>query len=217
MYSKLPFLKIAVLTTIIFCVCSSPVYSSSTSSPQVTSRAVEINQKKQADAIYNEGRQLFDKGRWRLSMEKYKQALWIYRAIGDKAAMAETLIQLGVAENYLKLPVLSKTRVGVYVKQAVATRNEILEKLGLKDVGDGREFFLEALRIRRELKDRVGESVALVKLGETYIQVNGLDNSYRIAEKRQYALGKASEFYKQAIGIYQGNRIKNQRERRCSR
>jgi tetratricopeptide (TPR) repeat protein len=123
--------------------------------PATLTSSQTLNPKQQADALYQEGNQLFKKNRWRLALEKYKQALWIYLDLGDKGAIAKTLVQIGVTDNWLKpvrLSEIGMDNVPAYVKQAVATRKQILEKLNLKNEGNGREFFQEALRLRRRMR-----------------------------------------------------------------
>lgn len=189
--------------------CSLPTYLTSYASPTlkrpVTATSPQaVSPKAQADALYQQGNQLFKRNRWRLALEKYKQALWLYLDLGDKDAIANTLVQIGVVDNWLNPVGLSKTGVSAYVKQAVATRKQILEKLNLKDEGNGREFFQEALKIRREMKDRAGEAAILIKLGETY---EGKDTKflfdgivYGISEVANPV--KVSELYEKAISIY---------------
>ncbi|OUC15153.1 MAG: hypothetical protein B0A82_08370 [Alkalinema sp. CACIAM 70d] len=169
-------------------------YASETLRPNATLVSAQtLSPKAQADALYQQGNQLFKKNRWRLALEKYKQALWMYLEIGDKGAIADTLVQIGVIDNWLNPVGLSKTSdVSAYVRQAVATRKQILEKLNLKDEGNGREFFQEALRIRREMKDHAGEAAALLKLGELY-KSSGEEADYKTPEK----------LYEKAIHIYQ--------------
>lgn len=181
-----------------------PKLSRDSSSTRTASFSFTPKLNRSPDEFYQEGNELFRRNRWRRALENYKRALWGYQKASNKAGIANALIQIGLVDNFLKPVNLSKNSdSAVYVAQAIQTRKGILKNLKLKDEGNGREFFQEALRIRREIGDRAGEADALIKLAETYqggILVSHLSYQYGISEAKEP--GKTINFYQQAATIY---------------
>jgi CHAT domain-containing protein/tetratricopeptide (TPR) repeat protein len=112
------------------------------------------------------------------SIEKYKEALSLYRSAGDRGGMKETLLFLAQAYSFLG----EKQGALIYAKEALLLAREekdrsteaiILINLGsvYYDLGEPREalsFLEEALPIFRAIGSKRGEAVTFSNIGAVY-------------------------------------------------
>ncbi|MBD2212108.1 CHAT domain-containing protein [Nostoc linckia FACHB-104] len=153
-----------------------------------------------AQKALNEGAQLYKQGTaesLRQAIEKWQEALVLWRKVGDKQFEAITLLGIGriyddlgekpkALENYSNaLPLLRVTGD----KGGEATT---LNNIGLvySDLGEKRkalEYFNNALPLRRAVGDKLGEASTLNNIGGVYSA---------LGEKR-----KALEFYNNALPL----------------
>jgi CHAT domain-containing protein/tetratricopeptide (TPR) repeat protein len=130
---------------------------------------------------FEEGEALHDQGTaesLRLAVEKYEEALSLWRAIGDRSSEATTLNNIGLAHYSLgdSRKALEFHTKALPLRRAVGDRNgeaTTLNNIGLVyySLGDSRkalEFFTQALPLLRAVGDRRVEAVTLNNIGEVY-------------------------------------------------
>jgi CHAT domain-containing protein/Tfp pilus assembly protein PilF len=145
----------------------------------------------------------------RKSIEKYHEALELYRKAADRNGEADTLNNLGLV--YLSLgetrKALDKLNEALPISREVGDRRgeaDTLNNLGLvyQSLGETRKALdklNEALPIRREVGDRSGEAITL----------NNLGSVYRLLGELQKALDKLNEalLIKREVGDRSGEAI----------
>src|SRR6266511_3405089 len=133
-----------------------------------------------ADSLFREARQL-RKGTLeakRKSIEKYEEALGLYRRAGDSRGEAETLNSIGLAHHSLgeKQKALDKYNEVLPVLRAIGDRGgeaTVLNNIGtvylsLGETQKALDKFNEALPILRALNDRNMEATTLNNIGQAY-------------------------------------------------
>src|SRR6266508_4351233 len=133
-----------------------------------------------ADSLFREARQL-RKGTLeakRKSIEKYEEALGLYRRAGDSRGEAETLNSIGLAHHSLgeKQKALDKYNEVLPVLRAIGDRGgeaTVLNNIGtvylsLGETQKALDKFNEALPILRAVKDRNMEATTLNNIGQAY-------------------------------------------------
>lgn len=114
----------------------------------------------------------------RKSIEKHKEALSLYRVLGDRLGESQTLTNLGTVYNYL-----GEQRIALdYFAQALpltqaigdrATQATILNNLGrvYHEMGETQtalKSLIQALLVFREVGNRTGEAITLSNIGAIY-------------------------------------------------
>src|SRR6266545_3759216 len=148
-----------------------------------------------ADSLFREARQL-RKGTLeakRKSIEKYEEALGLYRRAGDSRGEAETLNSIGLAHHSLgeKQKALDKYNEVLPVLRAIGDRGgeaTVLNNIGtvylsLGETQKALDKFNEALPILRAVNDRNMEATTLNNIGLAYISLG----------EKQKALDKYNE------------------------
>src|SRR6266542_3348208 len=148
-----------------------------------------------ADSLFREARQL-RKGTLeakRKSIEKYEEALGLYRRAGDSRGEAETLNSIGLAHHSLgeKQKALDKYNEVLPVLRAIGERGgeaTVLNNIGTGYLSIGErqkalDKFNEALLILRAIGNRGGEATVLNNIGLVYLSLG----------EKQKALDKYNE------------------------
>ena len=99
---------------------------------------MDLQKQAEADLLLKQGRREAESGQLKEAAQFYQQALAIYREIGDRSEIANSLNHLGFAYK----------SIGQY-QQAI-------------------EYYQQELTLRRELGDRRQEGYSLTNLGITY-------------------------------------------------
>jgi CHAT domain-containing protein/uncharacterized protein HemY len=133
----------------------------------------------------------------RQAVEKYLEALSLWRGTGERTEEATTLYHLGdthrglteypKAIEYLNQALGLWRAAGNRYQEAVTLNTLGAAYYGSGDREKASEYYLQALPLRREVKDRRGEAIALNSLGVTYAD---------LGEKR-----KALDYYQQALPL----------------
>jgi tetratricopeptide (TPR) repeat protein len=131
----------------------------------------------------------------RKGIEKYQEALELYRRAGDRRGEAETLHTIGLVYSSLgeKRKALEKYNEALPIRRAAGDRRgegATLHNIGmvyraLGETGKALENLNEALPILREVGDREGEAAALTNIGLVY---NLLGETGKALEKYNEAL-----------------------------
>src|SRR6266511_3560707 len=150
-----------------------------------------------ADSLFREARQL-RKGTLeakRKSIEKYEEALGLYRRAGDSRGEAETLNSIGLAHHSLgeTQKALDKYNEALPILRAVNDRN--MEATTLNNIGQAYKSLgeiqkaldkhNELLPIRRAIGDPFGEASTLNNIGKVY---DSLGETQKALEKFNEAL-----------------------------
>src|SRR5262245_40155894 len=151
-----------------------------------------------AQRKFEEGESLRKQGKpesMRLAVKKYKEAILLWRDIGDRREEARTLNNIGNAyfelgENQKALDFYSQALPLYHAAGAHLEEAETLNAIGYfyNELGENQkalDFCLRALPLYRAAGDRQGEAKALVSLGVVH---------HSLGEKQ-----KAIEFYNQAL------------------
>jgi CHAT domain-containing protein/tetratricopeptide (TPR) repeat protein len=134
-----------------------------------------------AESVFREADQL-EEGTLqdkRKAIEKYHEALELYRRASYRPGEAETLQNIGLV--YLALgetqKALDKLNEGLLIRRAIGDRRG--EAISLSSIGEAYrtsrelqkalEKYIEALPIRREVGDRRGEAITLNNIGTVYL------------------------------------------------
>jgi len=192
------------LATLLLCLSSSllPVAggtSTTQKTVQLTQAQTNSNQAAEANRLYEEAFELWDKSQLPEAVEKLQQALAIYQEIGDRKAEGDILT--GIGAIYTNLAEYQQALD--YFQQALVIRQElndrvnvgiILNNLGviydnLGQYQQALDYHQQALVIRQELSDHVGEGKTLNNLGSVY------------SSRGQYQ--QALGYYQQALAIWQ--------------
>lgn len=167
-------------------------------------------EKEKADKLFLEGEEFFKKGEIDKAIEKWIEALNLYRAESDKKSQVITIENIGNAfdeagnynraiECYQQGLELLKT-LDDKVWTGVFHTNVGSSYWGKGNFQKALENYMVALEIDRELKDRSGEAGDLSNIGSTYYKLKAYDKSlenYMQAVERYKMIGdkrKASEF-----------------------
>ncbi|HIK31674.1 MAG TPA: CHAT domain-containing protein [Oscillatoriales cyanobacterium M4454_W2019_049] len=166
--------------------------------PVVVQGNVE-ERKAQADRLYSEAFDLWDEDRYQEAIDKFQQALAIYREVGSRGEEGKTLHYLGdVYRDLREYPqALDYYQPALSIAREVANRDEestILNHLAgvylkLGESAQALEYYQQALSITREIGNRSGEGTTLHNLGSVY------------GKLRQYP--QALDYYQQALSIRQ--------------
>jgi tetratricopeptide (TPR) repeat protein len=160
-----------------------------------------------AERIYADGKLLELQGKaesLRKAMEKYEEALRLYRIAGDRRGEGDTLHQIGSIQASLgeNRKALDYYNQALPLWQAVGDRRD--EATTLNDIGlvyallgekqKALEYYNQALPLRRVAGDRSGEARTLTNIGAVYDS---------LGEKQ-----KALDYYSQALPLIRtvGNR-----------
>jgi CHAT domain-containing protein/tetratricopeptide (TPR) repeat protein len=150
-----------------------------------------------AESVFREAEQL-EKGTLeekRKGIEKYHEALELYRRASYRNGEADTLQNIGLV--YLALgetqKALDKFNEGLLIRRAIGDRKG--EAIALSSIGEAYrtsrelqkalEKYNEALPIRREVGDRRGEAITLNNIGTVYL---ALGETQKAIEKHIEAL-----------------------------
>jgi len=157
------------------------------------------DRKAEADRLINEASQLIGKKQNQAALEKYQQALVIYREVGDREWEGKTLRNIGLVyvqqRQYSKALEIYQQALGV--ERAIGSRigeNVILSNIGevyyrLEQYPEALEVWQQALGVERAMGDRDREGKTLYKIGKVYAHLG------------QYA--KGLEYYQQSLSIMQ--------------
>ncbi len=165
--------------------------------PLVVQAQTTQDRNTEAMRLYEEGRQLLNRGQFREALEKFQEALVIVREIGVRQGEWLILSNIGAVYNGLG----QYPKALEFYQQALAISREIGDQTGqripLNGIGEvydnqgqylkALEFYQQALAIVREISDRAGEGIILNSIGGVYGNLG------------QYP--KALEFYQQALAI----------------
>jgi CHAT domain-containing protein/tetratricopeptide (TPR) repeat protein len=136
------------------------------------------DRKAQADALFDEGKALYEAGEYEAALEKLQAALEIYHDIGERKGEAKTLSHIGAAYQYLSQlqEALNYYQEGLAICREVGKRaweadsiyniGSIYRNLG--EYQKALKYYQEALTIDRELGNRAGEGWTLRSIGEVY-------------------------------------------------
>ncbi|MEW6732252.1 MAG: CHAT domain-containing protein [Acidobacteriota bacterium] len=134
-----------------------------------------------AEKAFMEGRQLHRQGIAESSqraIEKYQEALSIWRSLREQARVADALYNISLVYNSL-----SEYQQGLdYSKQALLIRHTLGDRSGeaaalnnigviyafLGDYAKALKYYREALLLRRAIEDLIGEAITLTKIGWLY-------------------------------------------------
>ncbi len=137
--------------------------------------------KSKAEAASALANQLYAEGSaesLRKALEKYDEALVLYRAVADRRSEAITLSNLGVVYNdlgendkaidYYNQALLVWREVGDRNGEATTLSNlgTVFDALGEKQ--KALDYYSQALPLRRAMGDRVGEAITLSNVGKVY-------------------------------------------------
>jgi len=186
----------------------SPLFLPSARRDVLARPAIALEERRVAvEALFQDGKQLFEGGQLLAALDKWQQALAIYRAMGDRAPSlrsgeGQTLVGCGVIY----------TRLGQY-REAMARYEEalaIFQELGDRDrqastlgglgevarrLGASQKalaYFQQALKLEREAGDRAGEAITLNGLGLTYQDLGNAQQAIacsKLAIALNHALG----------------------------
>ena len=140
-----------------------------------------------AERVFNEAVQLRAQGTagsLRKAIEKYHEALPLWRAVGDRQSEALTLSGIGVMHSRLSEyqkaleyynQVLSLWRaLGNRKEEAIFLHNSGVTHWQLGDSQKALEYYGQALPLRREVGDRQGEAITLSGIGQVYDRLGKL-------------------------------------------
>ncbi|MEO8893274.1 MAG: tetratricopeptide repeat protein, partial [Coleofasciculaceae cyanobacterium] len=159
----------------------------------------QTTQQRSAEALRlnQEGLQQLTKSQFREALEKFKQALAIHQAVGDKAGEGTTLNNIGLvywnlgqypkALEFYQQALAIRQEVGDKVMEGTTVNNIEVVYLNLGQYPKALEFYQQALVIRREVGDKTGEGTSLNNLG------------YLLNAQNQPEL--AIVFYKQSVNV----------------
>ncbi|WP_016952409.1 tetratricopeptide repeat protein [Anabaena sp. PCC 7108] len=154
-----------------------------------------------AKKLFQEGRQLYQQGTKESLLQainKWEEALPLYRAVGDRRGEATTL--LGIGSVYSSLG--EKQKALAYLNQALALYRAVGDRRGeataLNNIGGvyntlgekqkALAYLNQAIPLYRAVEDRGGEATALNNIGLIYSDLG--ENQ------------KALEYYNQALPLY---------------
>lgn len=196
--------SLSLVTTTLLLSLTSPVYGQAAESPTARIKdAFQLqtaqNRKTQADQLFQQGNEQYDRSQLQKALEIYQQVLAIRREIGDRAGVGKTLNNIGRIYNDLA----EYAQALEFYQQALAIRQELGDRAGvastLNNIGavyqnlsqypQALEFYQRSLAIRQEVGDKTDIGLALNNIGMIY---QSLD---------QYQ--QALEFYQQALAIRQ--------------
>src|SRR6266511_3442007 len=166
---------------------------------ELRAATAEDNYRVAGESAFREAEQLKDGTQEdrRKSIEKYQEALELYRRASERNGEAQTLNNIGVVDWSLgeMQKALEKYNEALPIRRAVGDRRgeaETLNNIGavynsLGETQKALDEFNESLPIRREVGDRRGEAVTLNNIGHVY---------YSLGETR-----KALEKYNESLPI----------------
>ncbi len=156
--------------------------------------------KENAERLFKEGMKLYQQGSaesLRQAIQKWQEALSLYRVVNDKKNEAKTLVGIGFVYSALgeKQKALDYYNQALPILRAVGDRGgeaTTLNNIGFvySDLGEKQkalDYYNQALPIRRAVGDRRGEAITLNNIGSVYSD---------LGEKQ-----KALDFYNQALPI----------------
>ncbi|BAZ33735.1 hypothetical protein NIES4074_62490 (plasmid) [Cylindrospermum sp. NIES-4074] len=183
-----------LLLTLIPSLLPIPSYLFTTTAQAQTSQ----DRKTEADKLFEQGIQQFQRSQYPDAMQSWQQALAMYQQLKDRNGEANSLMNLGIAYNSLG----QYPKAIDFYQQSLAIFREIgdrkgeakpLNNLGIAYESLGQypkaiEFYQQSLAIFREIGDRNGQADALNNLGLAYRNLG------------QYP--KAIEFCQQSLAIF---------------
>ncbi len=153
-----------------------------------------------AQKAYAEGASITAKGRANLlpkAIEKYQEALSLWRSVNNRPQEANMLIYIGDTYNSLgeKQKAIDYAKQSLPLFRAMGDRNGESNSLiimgdaysSLEEKQKALDYYIQVLSLRREVGDRSGEALALNTIGRVY-------NS--LGEKQ-----KALDYYNQALPL----------------
>ncbi|MDM3845653.1 MAG: tetratricopeptide repeat protein [Aphanizomenon gracile PMC638.10] len=156
--------------------------------------------KENAERVFDEGMKLYQQGSaesLRQAIQKWQEALSLYRVVNDKKNEAKTLVWIGFVYDALgeKQKALDFYNQALPIRRAVGDRRgeaTTLNNIGsvYGDLGEKQkalDYYNQALPIIRAVGDRGGEATTLNNIGSVYDD---------LGEKQ-----KALDFYNQALPI----------------
>ncbi|MBW4582027.1 MAG: tetratricopeptide repeat protein [Tildeniella nuda ZEHNDER 1965/U140] len=164
-----------VMTTLLWVM--PPLLVASQAAHPVLAQTIQ-ERRAEATRLNNEGRQLRQKGQYRVALTKYQQALAITRAIKERQGEGAIINNIGLVYQGLgQYPKALETfqQALVILKEA---KNRSGEGLTLNNIGEAYrnlgqypkalETFQQALTIHREVENRPVEGTTLSNIGEVY-------------------------------------------------
>jgi CHAT domain-containing protein/Flp pilus assembly protein TadD len=131
--------------------------------------------KAEADRLYQQGIQQYNKSQFREAFQSWQKALIIYREIGDRHGVASSLDNLGIA--YRSLGQYQKAieyhQQSLAIKQEIGDRQGVASSLGnlgsayrsLGQYQQAIEYHQQSLAIKQEIGDRQGVASSLNNIG----------------------------------------------------
>lgn len=169
--------------------------------PQESQTVQEDNTKTTARKLFEEARELFDKGTaesQRQAIVKLEEALQLWQQVDDQFQQAFMLAWIGYIYDSLgeKLQALTYYNQALPLYRAVGNKTEeglMLYNIGLifYDLGEQQQalkYYNQALALHREVDNKKGEAHTLNNIGLIYASVR----------QRQQAL----KYYNQALALY---------------
>jgi CHAT domain-containing protein/tetratricopeptide (TPR) repeat protein len=192
------------------------VVLASFASPLTAAPVTQDDPQARADALFNEGVDLYYLADNQGALEKFEAALALYREIGDRAGEAFALDFMGFcferlgyfvqALDYCEEALIILREIGDRVGEAYTLKAIAILCLDLAEHEDALDYYLQALALAQEMGDTAAESDTLTAIG--YVAeaayAEGMDlTSY---SEYQRALGRLQT----ALAAYQviGNRLR---------
>ncbi len=161
------------------------------------SLVAQTDRQAEADRLLGQGIKLFRVGKYRETLQKFEQALLIFREIKDLKGEAPTLNNIGSVYTILG----QYQKAIAYHQQSLPIQKQIGDREGegstLNNLGGANdylgkyqkaiEFYRQALAIHKQIGNRRGEAKSLNNLGGAYDSLG------------QYQ--KAIEFYQQSLAL----------------
>lgn len=197
MHPRLRYLSLAV-TTLLLAVTSPLLPLTSHLAPLPAQAQTAPDRKAEAERLNDEGIQQYKQGQFREALQKFQEALVIFREIGDRKEEWVMLNNIGKAYNRLS----QYPQALEFYQQALAIArergNRQDEGKTLYNIGDvydsqshysrALEFYQQSLAIRRELGDHKNQVITLNDIGKVY---RNLGQYSQAIESHQQALAIA--------------------------
>lgn len=151
---------------------------------QVTQKNVPDKTLVAAEEAYDKGKQLYQQGTPASLSEAigfFKQALSLYRILGDRSSAAFSLGHIGKiysdlgqhrqALEYLHQALLLRQEIGDHKGQSITLNNigNVYSILG--ELPKALEHFQQALLLKRQIGDKTGEAITINNIGNVYLEL----------------------------------------------
>ena len=148
---------------------------------------------RRADSVFADGDSLREQREVNAAMRRYRQALALYRRVGDREGQANAKNEIGILYAYRdqRDRALSEMKDALQTYRDLGRRTEVAKSLNniailYKRGGDYEEAlqnYRQALRVFRELEDRRSAAVTLSNVGLVHEQQGAYDESLDVHEQ----------------------------------